>query len=192
MKTLLLSLAAVAAVGSLSAPALLQEKGGDDRTGPYDVVSGWPQPLGYAKPGYIWGSSGGIFAESPNRVFIANRGELKLPEKLPFGFTGFWGSFNEQATTPTPEFRNCIVVVDGSGKAVESWTQWDYLFADGRGPHSVMINPYDPEHNVWMIDDIHHQIWKFSNDGKKLLMTLGERDEAGNDGTHFKRPTGIA
>jgi NHL repeat-containing protein len=192
MKSLLLSLTAAALVGSFSAPALLQEKGGDDRTGPYDVVANWPQPLAYAKPGYIWGSTGGVFAESPNRIFVANRGELKLPKELPFGFTGFWGSFNEPATTPTPEFRNCLVVVDAAGKAVESWTQWDHLFADGRGPHSVLISPYDPEHNVWVVDDIHHQIWKFSNDGKKLLMTLGERDEAGNDGTHFKRPTDIA
>jgi hypothetical protein len=179
MKPFLLSLTAVVLAGFLSAPALLQEKGGDDRTGPYDVVANWPQPLGYARPGYIWGSTGGIFAESPNRIIIANRGELKLPKDLPFGFTGFWGSFNEQATTPTPEFRNCLVVVDASGKAVESWTQWDHLFEDGRGPHSVLISPYDPEHNVWVVDDIHHQIWKFSNDGKKLLMTLGERDEAG-------------
>ena len=191
MRTTLLTFVSVLAAGFLSSPALLQEKGGDDRTGPYDVVTGWPPPLGFAKPGYIWGSTGGIFAETPDRIFIANRGELKLPDKLPPGFTGFWGSFGEQATTPTPEFRNCIVVVDGSGKAIESWTQWDYLFADGRGPHSVLINPYDPEHHVWIVDDIHHQIFKFTNDGKQLLMTLGVRDEAGNDETHFKRPTDI-
>lgn len=192
MRTPVLSLVTVMFIGLFSSPALLQEKGGDDRTGPYDVVPNWPQPLALAKPGYIWGSTGGIFAETPNRIFIANRGELKLPEKLPPNFTGFWGSFGEQATTPTPEFRNCIVVVDGAGKAIESWTQWDHLFADGRGPHSVLISPYDPEHNVWVVDDIHHQIFKFSNDGKKLLMTLGERDEAGNDDRHFKRPTDIA
>ncbi len=54
----------------------------------------------------------------------------------------------------------------------------DHLFEDGRGPHSVLISPYDPEHNVWVVDDIHHQIFKFTNDGKKLLMTLGERDRA--------------
>ena len=191
MRTLFLALLAAIGVGyvALAAP---QEKGGDDRTGPYDVAQGWPQPLSFAKPGYIWGSTGGIFAETPNRIFIANRGELKLPATLPPGFTGFWGSFNEQATTPTPEFRNCIVVVDGAGKSVESWTQWDHLFEDGRGPHSVLISPYDPEHNVWVVDDIHHQIFKFSNDGKKLLMTLGERDEAGSDDKHFKRPTDIA
>ena len=121
MRTFFLSLAAVAGFGYFAAPALLhsstiarsaltlrqaqghpersrgvsavegQEKGGDDRTGPYDVVANWPQPLAFAKPGYIWGSTGGIFAESPNRIFIANRGELKLPATLPPGFTGFWG-----------------------------------------------------------------------------------------------------
>ena len=68
----------------------------------------------------------------------------------------------------------------------------DYLFADGRGPHSVLISPYDPAHNVWVVDDIHHQIFEFTNDGKRMLMSLGVRDEAGNDGTHFKRPTDIA
>jgi peptidylamidoglycolate lyase len=188
MKKLLLIVVVVALA---PASALLQEKGGDDRTGPYDVVANWPQPLAFAKPGYIWGSTGGIFAESPDRVFIANRGELKLPATPPPGFTGFWGSI-EQATTPTPEFRNCIVVVDRNGKAVESWTQWDYLFADGRGPHSVLISPYDPAHNVWVVDDIHHQIFEFTNDGKRMLMSLGVRDEAGNDGSHFKRPTDIA
>ena len=192
MRSWILALLAAFGLGLFAPPALLQEKGGDDRTGPYDVVPGWPQPLAFAKPGYIWGSSGGIFAETPNRIFIANRGELKLPDKVPPGFTGFWGSFNEQATTPTPEFRNTIVIVDGNGKAVESWTQWDHLFEDGRGPHSVLISPYDPEHNIWMVDDIHHQIFKISSDGKKLLMTLGERDEAGNDDKHFKRPTDIA
>jgi len=192
MRNVFLALVAVAGFGLVGRPALMQEKGGDDRTGPYDVVAGWPQPLALARPGNIWGSTGGIFAETPNRIFIANRGELKLPAKLPPNFTGFWGSFGEQATSPTPEFRNCIVIVDANGKAVESWTQWDHLFEDGRGPHSVLISPYDPEHNVWVVDDIHHQIFKFSNDGKKLLMTLGERDEAGNDDKHFKRPTDIA
>ena len=45
MRTLFLSLLVVAGVGYLSA----QEKGGDDRTGPYDVVGNWPQPLSFAE-----------------------------------------------------------------------------------------------------------------------------------------------
>src|SRR6266699_3154127 len=126
MRLALLSLVAGISLSLCSAPTLAQEKGGDDRTGPYDAVQGWPQPL--PDKGYIWGSTGGIFAETPNRIFIANRGELKLPEKLPANFNGFWGSLGEQATSPTPIFKNCIAVVDSNGKLIEAWTQWDHLF----------------------------------------------------------------
>src|SRR5688572_31133696 len=54
------------------------EKGGLDITGPYEVVPDWPKPLS-ALPGHenwTWGSSQGVFAESPNRVFMVQRGEL--------------------------------------------------------------------------------------------------------------------
>src|SRR6202166_2915462 len=190
MRLTLLSFVAIIGSSLLWAPAFSQEKGGDDRTGPYEAVQGWPKPL--PDKGYIWGSTGGIFAETPNRIFIANRGELKLPDKLPRNFNGFSGSLGLAATGLTPVFKNCIAIVDADGKLIEAWNKWDYLFEDGRGPHSVLISPYDPQHNVWVVDDIHHQIFKFSNDGKELLMTLGQRDEPGNDDKHFKRPTDIA
>src|SRR5262249_47774957 len=57
-----------------------QQKGGQDETGDYNVVAGWPGP--FAKPGYIQGAISGVFAETPNRIFVMNRGEIKLPEKL--------------------------------------------------------------------------------------------------------------
>ena len=82
MRITLSTFAIVVGIALLPATALVQEKGGDDVTGPYNVAEKWPLPLSVAKPGYIWGSTGGIFAETPNRIFIANRGELKLPEKL--------------------------------------------------------------------------------------------------------------
>jgi len=92
----------------------IQEKGGEDETGPYDAVSGWPQP--WAQAGYIWGSQPGVFAESPNRIFLAVRGELKLPPTTGRGFNGIWGSLGERATVPKADMRNCLLVVDGSGK----------------------------------------------------------------------------
>ena len=46
----------------------------------------------------------------------------KLPDTLPRGFNGIWGSLNQRATEPKPEMRNCIVVVDGSGRLIEAWT----------------------------------------------------------------------
>jgi hypothetical protein len=44
-----------------------------------------------------------------------------------------------------------------------------------RRPHSVAINPYDPQKHVWVVDDRQHAVYKFTNDGKQLVQTLGVR-----------------
>ena len=52
-------------------------------TGPYRVVEGWPKPLPdtrHSHDGWTWGSFGGVYAESPDRIWIAMRGELPLPK----------------------------------------------------------------------------------------------------------------
>ena len=179
----------------LTAPALgcavaRSEKGGEDETGPYVVVDTWMKP--FAQPGYIQGSQGGVLAESADRIFVLNRGELKLPDKLPDAFNGAWGSLGQKASDARAELRNCILVLDRHGTVVESWTQWDHLFQGGRGPHHVRINPYDPDRHVWVVDDNRHQVFEFTNDGKSLVMTLGEAGVPGHDNTHFARPTDIA
>ena len=56
----ILALAAV-----LAACAVAQQKGGENESGPYEVVAGWPQPL--HDDGWSWGSTAGIWAESPER-----------------------------------------------------------------------------------------------------------------------------
>ena len=135
-----------------------------------------------------------MFAESPNRIYLANRGELKLPERVPPNFPGNWGFFNQMAATqPIANMVNCIVVVDGNGKLIEAWNQWDKLFEWGRGPHQVYISPYDPERHVWVVDDMRHVIYKFTHDGKRLVQTLGVLDEFGDndDLTRLRRPTMI-
>jgi peptidylamidoglycolate lyase len=170
--------------------AAQKQAGGEEETGPYDVASGWPQTLGH--PGWTWGSQGGVFAETPNRIYIANRGELPIPEKAPEGYTGGYGAFGTPATNGKPRMEHCILVVDGNGKLLEDWTQWDHLFAGGRGPHHVKISPYDPEKHVWVVDDMVQQVFEFTHDGKQLVMTLGERLVQGQDDKHFGRPTDIA
>jgi hypothetical protein len=81
MRTFAFVLRVIFSLGLVSAPMFSQQKGGEDETGPYDVAAKWPAP--FARAGYVQGSQGGVFAETPNRIFLANRGELKLPEKLP-------------------------------------------------------------------------------------------------------------
>ena len=64
------------------------EKGGQDTFGAYKPVADWPKPLSQLPQHekWTWGSTQGVFAESPNRVFILQRGELPdfpRPESRP-------------------------------------------------------------------------------------------------------------
>ena len=54
---------------------------------PYDVVRGWHKP--FAEPGFAFGGNSGVFAESPDRIFIAQRGEFRLPDPIPAGLYRF-------------------------------------------------------------------------------------------------------
>ena len=83
-------------------------------------------------------------------------------------------------------WQNCFVVFDGNGNILETWKQWDSKF---RRPHSVYISPYDPDKNVWVVDDNMQVIYKFTHDGSKLLQTIGTPEQEGADATHFNRPT---
>ena len=86
-------------------------------------------------------------------------------------------------------WEHCLVIVDREGNIVETWSQWDSMFMK---PHAVHVNPYDPEKHVWVVDDFAHAIYKFSNDGKELVQTLGTYGESGDDEHHFGRPTFMA
>ena len=79
-----------------------------------------------------------------------------------------------------------VLVLDRDGELIESWTRWDHLFVR---PHKVTVNPYDPERHVWIVDDWASQIFKFTNDGSELVMTLGEREVMGDDEEHSLRAT---
>ena len=54
------------------------EKGGQDIFGAYDVVADWPKDLSTIKghEGWTFGAGQSVFAESPNRIFVLQRGEL--------------------------------------------------------------------------------------------------------------------
>src|SRR5216684_8352132 len=55
------------------------EKGGWDITGPYEVVRDWPKPLSQL-PGHeqwTWGATEAVFAETADRVFVIQLGELQ-------------------------------------------------------------------------------------------------------------------
>lgn len=90
---------------------------------------------------------------------------------------------------PGAKWEHVLTVYNRDGKMIESWDQWNSLLSH---PHFVMISPYDPEKHVWVVDSGANQIFKFTNDGKKLVMTIGEAHVPGHDKTHLATPTMIA
>ena len=161
---------------------------------PYNVLRGWQKP--FAGPGYASGGNSGVFAESPDRIFILQRGEFKLPDPLPAEYGGFAGSLKMNVLTLADrrEWRNCLYTLDRTGQVKERWTQWDHLCegSSGPGPHRIRISPYDKEHRVWVINETFSTIHIFSNDGKQLLKTLGEKNVVGSDANHFGKPQDVA
>lgn len=205
----------------MSTAAVAGQVGGQDLFGAYDIVPNWPKPLSTI-PGnekWTWGAGQSVFAETPDRVFILQRGELPdipRPKQIKLEQLGPSIEFPigrlpwRDATSASPPGRletpdgkigddsdvgkagvdfnwaHCIVVVDAAGNHKEDWTQWDKML---RRPHSVYISPYDPEKRVWIVDDYRHSIFIFTNDGKKLLQTIGVPNVHASDDKHFYRPT---
>jgi len=76
-----------------------------------------------------------------------------------------------------------IMCVEGAtGKIVHSFGEGMFLNA-----HGLEV---DHEDNVWVTDTRTHQVYKFTHDGE-LLLTVGEREKLGLDGTHFNQPTDV-
>ncbi|MDP3720003.1 MAG: hypothetical protein Q8T13_19755 [Acidobacteriota bacterium] len=186
---------AMRAQAVLDGPSFAQAtEGGPVGPSPYDVVRGWQKP--FAAPGYAFGGNSGVFAESPDRIFIAQRGEFRLPDPVPPAYAGFAGSLkmNVLSLVDRREWRNCLYTLDRDGNVKERWTQWDYLCegSGGPGPHRIRISPYDKERRVWVINETFHQIYVFTNDGKKLLRILGEKNVPGAGERHFANPQDVA
>jgi hypothetical protein len=162
---------------------------------PYNVIRYWHQP--FSEPGFAFGGNSGVFAESPDRILIAQRGETRLPDPLPASYAGFAGSIGINVLSATDRRvmkKSFLYTLDANGKVRERWSQWDHLFADapGPGPHRIRISPYDPQRRVWVVDESYNVIYIFSNDGSTLLKTLGEKGAEGADGMHFGKPQDVA
>jgi hypothetical protein len=91
------------------------EKGGQDTFGAYKPVADWPKPLSQLPEHekWTWGSTQGVFAESPNRVFILQRGELpNFPRPDSFPRLGRTSLSQSEAclseTPPRPALRQRV------------------------------------------------------------------------------------
>jgi hypothetical protein len=110
--------------------ALPGSVGSEDLTGPYEVVKGWPKDISTLAGNEKWtyGAGQGVFAESPNRVFMLFRGELpkmapprntllpQLGPSISFPVAGLW----RDATTAS------LPGVGGTDQDTRKWlTAWE-------------------------------------------------------------------
>lgn len=209
-----IAISALPAGRTVQVQEVVRARGGQEQVGHYQPVAGWPKQV---HTGWVGGSNQGVFAENPDRVFILQRGwlpELERPKNTPVPQFGPSLSFPvnqvpfrnaSQGPVASPPnyaaseavtkhgvdylWQDCLYIVDRHGNLVESWTQWDSLL---ERPHAIYQSPYDPEKHVWVVDDAGHVVHKFTNDGKRKVLTIGTQDEPGNDDEHFNRPTFLA
>lgn len=178
--------AALLCAGGIAVVA--QEKGGLDQTGPYVPVVGWFKPGidGWDRP------MASVAIDRPDRIIMTTAPmRFTRPNAPMLTADGRVMEEKSQTSTLPPEqhqHNNIILALNANGEVVENWKQWDkeITFA-----HNVAISPYDPERHIWIMD-LGHQILKFSNDGKKLVMRLGEKDKPAWDENHFNMPSSIA
>jgi len=139
-----------------SAPAALSAVpdavGAQDVSGPYEVVPGWPKDLATlpGHEGWTYGAARGVFAESPDRVFLLGGGELPnipRPQTMLFPDIGPGVSFPlaglpwRNANTATPPGAG------GTGqdpaRGLEQWrgasAPYRQLGVDARWEHSLIV-----------------------------------------------------
>src|SRR5688572_7273775 len=131
----------------LALPAQAQQsKGGLDQTGPYKAVESWFKPgvQGWNQP------VTGVAAESPDRIYVVSPGQqLTRPGSIMLGAKGdVLNPTRDPKAGPLqkPTHEHLILVLNGNGEVIENWSQWNKEFVL---PHSVEIDPYDPEKHVW-------------------------------------------
>lgn len=153
----------------LAAAYIFQDKKigkGNDPNIKYELVKDWLK----LPPGMVLGNPTGIGIDTAQNIFIFHRGSREWP---------LLGSMPD-----TYIKENTILLADGtSGKTLSEWGGNLFIM-----PHGLTV---DKDNNVWVTDVGLHQIFKFSHEGK-LLMVLGEAKVPGNDRAHFNRPTDVA
>jgi len=76
-----------------------------------------------------------------------------------------------------------VLIFQRDGTFVRAWGAGEFT-----SPHGCR---FDPEGNLWLTDNADHRVLKYTPEGK-LLATFGTKGQAGEDATHFNKPTDIA
>lgn len=168
MKAIAAVIATVCAGLFAGAVSAAPSPGTSTRTAPdgYRVVHGWPQ----LPPGRDLGAVSGVGVDARGDVFVFHRNGRAWPASSVLSTV--------LIALPT------VTVFDGRmGRILSEWGANAFAM-----PHGLTV---DARGHVWLTDVALQQVYEYSRDGH-LLMTLGTHGVAGDDSTHFNRPTEVA
>lgn len=132
----------------------------------YSLEKDWPE----FPANFKLGNPTGIGIDSNQNIFIFQRADRE------------WSLIRSMPKTYISS-KTILMLDRKTGKILNSWGDNIFMM-----PHGLTV---DKNNNVWVTDVGLNQVFKFSHEGK-LLMKLGEARVAGNDSTHFNRPTDVA
>ena len=128
--------------------AVPAEKGGQDILGGYEADPSWPKDLSTipGHEGWTFGAGQSVFAESPNRVFVLQRGELPaIPRPMARQLRDLGPSISfpigrlpwRDATAASPPANG------GTGQSAEEgmklWEMRNRMGVDARWEHNIMV-----------------------------------------------------
>ena len=128
----------------------------------YEVDANWPKPLPNR---WVLGGLGGLCVDAQDHVFILNRQDVVD------------GDLNGANLAPM------IIEFDPAGNVVNSWG--DPKLLDQR-LHSCH---FDKDGNIWVASAPSGMIQKYTHDGSKLLLQIGQKGKLdSSDGTDKGKP----
>ena len=158
MNAWLAALAGVLASASAQSqsPIFPGQRGGQDVFGHYEIAAGWPKPLASVPghEGWTWGAGQSVFAESSDRVFVLQRGELPvlarpptraLPELGPSIVFPVFRLPIRDATVASPPAGGAAGAMPPDG--LKAWEEaGGKLGVDARWEHCILV--FDAEGNL--------------------------------------------
>jgi DNA-binding beta-propeller fold protein YncE len=149
---------AICALLGLAAPSLVSSAWAQAPR--YEVDANWPKPL---PERWVTGGLGGVCIDAQDHVLILNRQDIGE------------GELNAGRLAPP------LIELDPAGNVVNSWGDAKLLEAPMKGPRpgSSMTRlhscHFDKDNNVWVASSPSGMIQKYSHDGGKLLLQIGQK-----------------